>query len=396
MTERASSVLHKLKGGVLPVLDATSERERRERIAGRVMGLQRTLSQRGERRRRWALGVALAALIGGMGALLVFLQGNARVMAPTAAAGHDAGIRLVAGHASLRDGPSLSSLSQGELAMAGDAVLVTRAEESAELRLSSETALSVAPASEVGIARDQPTSGGFEERVRLRAGSVALRVPKLGSLGKVSVETGDATVEVHGTQFSVRVVPRPPLAPFTEVRVREGRVLVRSGEHARFLGAGEHWSSKDAGADPSAAEGSTAELAPPPESVLPVPLASSGSSPTRRPGSTRRTAPARSDPTPAQQASASELAAQNRLLEAAELAQKAGMPGLALQRLDALIARYPDADLAHNARVERFRLLARMGRQGAAAAAASAYLERHPSGFARQEAERLLDEHSAP
>jgi hypothetical protein len=395
MTERVSSVLHKMRGGVLPVPDPASERERRERIAGRVMELQRELSGRGERKRRWALGVALAALIGGLGALLLLVQGDAGIAGRATAAGHDPGVRLVAGHASLRDGVSLSSLSQGAVPMAGDAILVTRAEEGAELRLSSETALSVAPASELGIVRDQASSGGFEERVRLRAGSVALQVPKLGSRGKVSVETSDARVEVHGTQFSVRVVQRPPLEPFTEVQVREGRVLVRSGDGARFLGAGQNWSSRDAGANAPEAEDSPAELEPP-ASVLGLPALDAGSSPARQPAPPRRHARPRGNPTPEQQVSASELAAQNRLLEAAELAQKSGMPGLALQRLDALIARYPDADLAHNARVERFRVLARMGRQSDAAAAARAYLDRHPSGFARQEAERLLDELPAP
>jgi hypothetical protein len=395
MTERVSSVLHKLRGGVLPVPDPASERARRERIAGRVMELQRDLSRRGERRRRWAVGVALAALIGGLGALLLLVRDDARVTEPAAAAGHDPGVRLVAGHASLRDGVSLSSLSRGDVPMAGDALLVTRAEEGAELRLSSETALSVAPASELGIVRDQASSGGFEERVRLRAGSVALHVPKLGSRGKVSVETSDARVEVHGTQFSVRVVQRPPLEPFTEVQVREGRVLVRSGDDTRFLGAGQHWSSRDAGVNAAETEGSPAQLAPP-ASALGSPPVDAGSSPARQPAHPRRRASPRSNATPEQQPSASELAAQNRLLEAAQLAQKSGMPGLALQRLDALIARYPDAELAHNARVERFRVLSRMGRQSAAAAAARAYLDRHPSGFARQEAERLLDELPAP
>ena len=86
----------------------------------------------------------------------------------------------------------------------------------------------------------------------------------------------------------------------------------------------------------------------------------------------------------------SELAEQNRLLEAAELAQRGGMPALALERLELLIARYPDSELAHNARVERFRLLERSGRHAAAVSAARAYLERYPDGFARQEAESVL------
>jgi hypothetical protein len=376
MTDRPTSALRQLRGGVLPVLDAQSEQARRERIAGRVLELSRQLSTRGERRRRFGLGVAIAALVGTCAvALYLGLIDRSTSVALTTSAE----IRLIAGHASLRTGARTSPIENGQLALPSDSVLVTQAREGAELRLSSETALSVAPATEVGITRRQPTVHGFEERVRLRAGSVALRVPKLGSHGKVSVETGDALIEVHGTHFTVRVVERPPLEPFTEVQVREGRVLVRSGEQSRFLGAGDAWSSR--GDQRSKAE---APLAPAPipaaePELAPVPA------PIKHASAVRKTRV--KDPVVV----ASELAAQNRLLEAAELAQKSGMPTLALQRLEELITRYPDAELAHNARVERFRALGLAGRDAEAVAAAQAYLDRHPGGFARQEAERLIE-----
>jgi hypothetical protein len=378
MTDRSSSALRQLRGGVLPVLDEQSERARRERIAGRVLELSGQLSTRDERRRRFGLGLAIAALVGACAVILYlgFFDRSAPVaLTPSAK------IRLIAGHASLRTGTRISPIENGQLALPSDSVLVTQAREGAELRLSSETALSVAPASEVGITRRQPTLDGFEERVRLRAGSVALRVPKLGSHGKVSVETGDALVEVHGTQFSVRVVERPPLRPFTEVQVREGRVLVRSGEQSRFLGAGDAWSSRND--QPSNADVPLASAPTP----APEPELAPASAPVKR--AVRKVRG--TDPVVA-----SELAAQNRLLEAAELAQKSGMPTLALQRLEALITRYPDAELAHNARVERFRVLRLAGRDAEAIAAAHAYLERHPGGFARQEAEHLIEALSPP
>ena len=68
------------------------------------------------------------------------------------------------------------------------------------------------------------------------------------------------------------------------------------------------------------------------------------------------------------------------------------MPRLALERLELLIKRYPESELAHNARVERFRVLERSGRHAEAVSAARAYLARHPDGFAGEEAERLLGE----
>jgi hypothetical protein len=311
----------------------------------------------------------LAALVGGACAVLLIARSSD---VPVAAGVDGAGLRLVAGHASWRAGTLLAPVGQGWLELPSDALLVTDTREPAELQLSSETAVNVAPSSEVGLSRRR-SGAGFEERVRLRAGSVALRVPKLGERGKVSVETGDALVEVHGTQFSVRVVPRPPLAPFTEVDVREGRVLVRSGSNSRLLGAGEHWSSGAAAPQHEP----TPEPAPGPVAAA-EPARPAPEPPARRTKAERRAVPA------------SELAAQNRLLESAELAQKSAMPGLALQRLETLIARYPDAELAHNARVERFRILRAMGRESDASAAARVYLERHPDGFARSEAEQLL------
>jgi hypothetical protein len=95
-------------------------------------------------------------------------------------------------------------------------------------------------------------------------------------------------------------------------------------------------------------------------------------------------------PRPRRPATPSELAAQNRLLEAAELARKNDLPGLALSRLSELIRRYPDSEHAHSARVTRFRLLRELGRQEEAAAAAHQYLERYPHGFARAELETWL------
>ena len=370
MTEHDSPA-RRLRGGVAPVLDAASERARRERIASRVVELSRELSSRSERRRRWALGVALAALLGSASAvLLVWRAGSVPEAVPVAAA-PVLELQLLAGRASVRSGGAVVPLAEGSVRLAADAELVTRPDEGAELRLASATEVSVAPASQVSIRRERPSPEVFEERVRLRAGSVALAVPKLGTRGKVLVETEDALVEVHGTRFNVRVVEEPPGVTFTEVTVSEGRVLVRSGGQSRFLGPGESTSTRVAAPPTPSAD------AAPPDGVESKAPASPRRAERRRPATA---------PVPP-----SELAEQNRLVEAAELAQRGGMPTLALERLEQLITRYPDAELAHNARVERFRLLERSGRHAEAVEAARAYVARHPNGFARQEAEHLLD-----
>ena len=365
MTEQRDDVLSRLRGGVWPVLDEQSEQARRERIGARVLEVQRELVEQRSRRRRYGLMLGLAALVSGVAAgVLVIIPGGADEQAITVPT-RDV-VRLVAGHASVREGTTLEPLALGEEPLGAEPVLVTAPGDEAELRLSSDTELRVASATEIGITRRRSTPDSFEERVRLRAGSVALRVPKLGTRGKVSVETRDALVEVHGTQFSVRVVDEPPVAAFTEVAVREGRVLVRSGAHSRFLGAGESWSSR-------VEAPAVAPPAPAPEVTPPAHPAEKASARKRRP------------------VPPSELAAQNRLLEAAELAQKGGMLALALDRLDRLIARYPDAELADNARVQRFRVLRLAGRDAEAVAAARDYLEQQPRGFAHAEAEQLIE-----
>jgi TolA-binding protein len=61
----------------------------------------------------------------------------------------------------------------------------------------------------------------------------------------------------------------------------------------------------------------------------------------------------------------------------------------ALTQLNQFLARYPNSPLMPNARVERFRLLERLGRRGEAAVAAREYMVHDPDGFARDEARTL-------
>jgi hypothetical protein len=365
MTEHDSAA-RRLRGGVWPVLDPASEHARRERVAARVVELTRTLETKRQRQRRWTLGVALAALVAAASAVAVVWPGGPDAV--ELAARPSLEVRLLSGEASLHEGSEVVPLS-GSVLLDPDAALVTPPNASAELRLSSSTELSVAPASEVRISRRRPSPEVFEERVRLQAGRVALAVPKLGARGAVSVETRDALVEVHGTRFSVQVVQEAPGVEFTEVKVREGRVLVRAAGESHMLGAGDSFSTRP-----------PAPAAPAPVVEPPAPAAPETAERKVRKTST----PRRSAPSP------SELADQNRLLEAAELAQRGGMPRLAVERLERLIARYPESELAHNARVERFRVLERSGRHADAVRAARAYLDRHPDGFARDEAEHLI------
>ncbi|HWO07858.1 MAG TPA: hypothetical protein VNN80_00220, partial [Polyangiaceae bacterium] len=164
MTDRCGSALRQLRGEVWPVPDELSEQRRRERIATRVIEVQRKLDRRRERG-RFALVLSLAALVAGLGAAVPLLQRfpgePQRAESP---AGE--GVQLLAGHASVRNaggnGP-LDPLAPGQLELASDAVLVTPGNDGAELRLWSHAALSLAPATQVGIVRRRPKLDGFEE-----------------------------------------------------------------------------------------------------------------------------------------------------------------------------------------------------------------------------------------
>jgi hypothetical protein len=275
----------------------------------------------------------------------------------------------------VREGGAETSIGHGEMDVTQDAVVLTDG-ESAVLRLASRAALELTGASRVKLSARSAPAGGRHERVRLLAGRVALDVPKLAAGEALAVETHDSLVEVRGTRFAVSVVERAPQGPFTRVDVSEGRVLIRLNDDVREIGAGQSWSSSDAAAPPAPAH---PEAAPEPQ-------------PARTPASAP---PAKSPARGKSAAEPSDLAAQNRLLDAAELAKESRMPELAVERFERLIERYPDSELAQNARVARFRLLEEMGRHAGARAAARDYLARHPRGFARDEARRLAGEDGA-
>src|SRR5262245_17063881 len=95
LNDRAESPLRELCRGVWPAPDAAQEHARRERIAGRVLEMQRDLGRRRSVvRRRAAFASALAALLGGALALVLWLR------APGEQPAGEAGVRLIAGHAS--------------------------------------------------------------------------------------------------------------------------------------------------------------------------------------------------------------------------------------------------------------------------------------------------------
>jgi hypothetical protein len=151
-------------------------------------------------------------------------------------------------------------------------------------------------------------------------------------------------------------------------------VEVRAGSHLDRIAAGQVWPS-DCGkhTDPGAVP------APQPEPRATEPAASadviSGTkSPAKKPRSLPR----------------SLLAAQSDVFEQAVRAQRRGDAAGALRLYADLLERYPLSPLAENARVERMRVLAQRDRALAKREALD-YLVRYPNGFARMEAQRLVE-----
>lgn len=86
---------------------------------------------------------------------------------------------------------------------------------------------------------------------------------------------------------------------------------------------------------------------------------------------------------------ASELELVNQLFAEAKQARREQRDADALALLQRLLTQHPGSVLAHEASVERFRALARLGRMAEAQRYATSYLARYPNGFAADEARRL-------
>lgn len=200
------------------------------------------------------------------------------------------------------------------------------------------------------------TAAGPSTAFELKSGSVRADVAKLLSGERFMIRTADVEVEVHGTSFEVTRVDdsdRSNCNKKTRVRVREGVVTVRSAGHETLVRAGEVW-----------------------------PICSE--TPTVVATSTNALAPTTS-------ARPSDLAAQNDLFEAAISKKRVGDTRGAVTAFEDLLTRYPQSHLAQSARAERMKLLRTVDRDRARAAAQD-YLKRYPTGFARRDAELIVEE----
>ncbi len=377
-----SKALRKLATGVVEVESQGELARRRERLVPKLaMAIDRASRLEARRRRihRVAAVVALAAavvLIVGMG-WSAWRSGSAPRESELAA------MRVESTDGSVivtHDGREAPAMSR---ALSKDDAITTAEGARAVVRLASGTSLWIGPSTQLSLGG---TTGARDE-VTLSAGYVEATVPKLGAEASFEVVTPDTRVRVHGTQFSVRV-QKSGDGIKTDVRVSEGVVSVLHGGGVAMLHASASWSSEDAIAE----RRDTEDRDSPEMTGEGARLTAEDGGAVNDGGEGPRSVTAGGTPAePAAIASThSSLAEENAAFQRAMQAARAGQDERSLALLNEFLARYPRSPLAQNARVERFRTLARLGRSDAASREARRYMAEHPGGFASDEARDVV------
>jgi len=360
-------------------------------------------------RRRWALGAgaaaaAVLAIVGANRALhrspdargAAVAAGGATSATNGGAAPPSAVLAGVHGSVLAVSGGETSRVVEGRAAKAGDRFVALR-DGGAALALSSGTRLTLEGGGDL-VWLEQGASHVFG----VAAGAVRADVAKLSPGERFVLRTDDAEVEVRGTSFRVTRAPSRASCgggTTTRVEVFEGVVSVRAGSSETRVAAGGTW---PAGCDDTSRPGSEASLHAPdtPMDAPPRPTApTTATSPahtaaTRAPESPPRVASA-PDPSAGATARASDLAAQNDLFDEALAEERRGDTGLALATFERFERRYPASPLAENALAARMKMLRQVDRSRARDAA-RAYLQKYPAGFARADAQALLESEGSP
>jgi hypothetical protein len=202
--------------------------------------------------------------------------------------------------------------------------------------------------------RVEITQLGSNRRLTLQKGHMDLQVAKLGPLRRFQVTTPDASVEVHGTTFSVSVGKTEggcgAIQASTFVKVNEGLVSVKYQGGSFLLHEGDVWpcdSTKKVPVDPTLESAIT--TVPP----RPLPSGRSAKLPSRDRIEKRTLAPVTSVVVPP---NLSNLKAQNDLFQEALQAERQQDMDHATHLLNTLIERYPGGPLEESARAELLKI----------------------------------------
>ena len=316
--------------------------------------IERDAKRRTARRVTLSLALAAAFALAGTGALLGRHHAVVATTPPTpVVAPAPQGAHVFGDHASVVHLGAELPLN-GEVALSDGDRVVASAIGQAAIHLPSGSRIAVEPGGEVSVVRQ-----GLMQMFALDVGSIRASVASLAEGERFVVRTPDAELEVRGTAFRVATGSAVSCgAHSTRVEVESGTVVVRSGGKEERVAAGARW--------PASCDKVGQDVAATPRAQA-------------RGGRPKRAS------TPAE---TSELKAQTLLYGDALVAKRNGDARGAIARFDQYLALYPESALAEAASVNRMELLDGTD-HARATSAARAYLQRYPSGHARDEAARI-------
>ena len=238
--------------------------------------------------------------------------------------------------------------------------------------------------------------GAANHRFSLSRGSVHLEVAKLKKGQRFLLNTVDAEVEVRGTVFDVTVLDTSNgCEQRSRVSVKEGLVEVRTANELRSLRAGEVWTAQCSAVSrvvPSPASSNSSGNVRPSLKAEPTLdlLAKRGDTSLGEAQPEGHASSTTGQALLGETQPASDLAKQNDIYARASVERNLGHTAEALTLYRQLIARYPSSALVESAAVQRIRLLRKSDRSEAQREA-NRYLLQFPKGFARAEAEALVN-----
>jgi hypothetical protein len=364
-------------------IDAPEDAERRRgAIVGSMGRLIREEKQLRVRRKRWIWSTVAAAAVALAGAVYLVRPVAPSAQAPVVAVDPvGASLQVTSGLVVTMRGEAATSVGAGsahalalndEIRVGQDARGTALLPRGVRVDLAQQTRATLV------------SSGEVEQRFRLTQGMLTVSVPKPGGPRTFAINTPDAEVVVHGTQFSTRVERTASGGVRTFVQVTHGAVLVVRGDSQSLLRAGQSWASPDPAATEQRGQASPSAISAGALSQSEV----AGAESLAVRGHGARKTDARTA-TAGGRSATDALAEQNRLFQAALDARAAGDDAAVVRHLDRLLVRFPKTELAREARLTRFRALKRLGREGEAAREAGRYLLEHPDAPSRGEARDL-------
>jgi hypothetical protein len=360
-----------------------------------IKAIERAIAERAKKktRVRWMMGAAaIAASVMAIASTKMLMRSHAETIAASSTPTETISVAMAhaTGNVSVTSPNSpAGGLNQPVVEGANVATgsrIVTHDGGHAVLALSTGTRLAIDDTSDFSVVEEDAT-----QIFSLASGSMRADVAKLKPGERFIIRTADAEVEVHGTSFSVAVVP--PNAPdamscgggsTTRVVVFEGVVTVRhSGDEAR-VPKGDSWPANCA-ATPTDTTNVAPDSTSTPDTVLELPNdapQTTHATPTvHAPHATNHSRKTGSSP----------LAEQNDIFESGLTAERDGLTMGAISDFERYLSLYPNGPLAEHAAVRRMNLL-RTVDHARGVAAAKDYLARYPSGFARSEAAAIVAE----